>query len=284
MKRYIKYLLVLSAGLFVMSCNQKGEEYTWGEPDAEDGKVEVFFAKSGEAIELDPADEFITVTVNRKDATGDLSVPIVAKWNQNGVFDVPETVEFADGSATATIDIGVKSALVGEEYTLEIGLPEDNYYIYKPLGVAGAVSYKCTIQKLKWTDLFTGTYMCNFKYQSVRYGQDLPATLQKCESVEGRYRIKDATGPGYHVVMNIVGDLKTDKNGDKYYNFTVPLSPSGIAFMVPISMYDVSSWQGNAAYADYNVLYPEVGYVDIWMAYRYSGGVLAYDDDYFIAD
>ncbi len=281
MKSYIKYLLLLSAGLFVLSCNKK-EEYTWAEPDAEDGKVEVFFATSGETVELDPADEVYTVTINRKDATGDLSVPIVVKWNQKGAFGVPATAEFADGSATATIDIDVKGALVGEQYTLELGLPDDNYYIYKPLGVAGAISYKLIIQKLKWTDICTGTYtpaalVTNWGYSA------LPGTLQKCESVEGRYRIANVFCPGGHVVFSLVGDEQTDKGGDKFYTITAGAQSTGTTLLSFGTLYfrDVATWQGDTSWLENSYYYPDYNEVYIFMQYFVSAGNAGYGTDSF---
>ena len=287
MKKYINYLLVLAAGLFVMSCSDK-DDYKWGPKDPEDGsKTEVYFAKSGESLELDPAEEVISVTINRKDPTGDITVPLIVKWNQEGVFEVPESVDFADGSATASFDVNVAKALVGKEYTLEIGVPDDNYYLYKPLGVAGAISYKVDILKLAWSDLFTGTYICACNYGGASYGGKFPAVMQKCESIEGRYRVKNATGEGFHIVFSLVGDPDKDDEGLEYYNVSVAMNKTGLAFPYGVVwITDVASWQGDESFQSYNVFYPGDGYLDIWAAYSIGAGAstFQYAHDYFIPD
>ena len=260
----LRYIIASALAVFALaSCEKENFPYEKGETDATEGKSEVFFLNSGtsKTVELDPSATDITVTIDRASGTGSLIVPLVVKWNQGGAFEIPESVTFADGQTSADITIGVSKLDVGKEYTVEIAVPTDYYYIYKDL-TAGAPSYKTTVQKLSWVKVATGTYT------SALFGDITDVELEKCESVEGRYRFKNLFAEGTDIVFNTTGSAQKDDDGKEYYALTVAMQRTGYSNEDgTVVVADVSTAVSNTDYLEYNYIYPSTYEIGIYMYY-----------------
>ena len=142
-----------------------------------------------------------------------------------------------------------------------------------------------TIPSSSFRDICIGTYQCTCNYGGTRFGQDVAGAVMQRLHDTNQYRIKNATGPGYHIIFNLVGDPQVDKNGDTYYNVSVAMNETGISFPYgAVWITDVASWQGDESYQSYNVFYPGDGSLDIWAAYSIGAGAstFQYAHDYFI--
>ncbi len=136
---------------------------------------------------------------------------------------------------------------------------------------------------LSWTDLANGTY--SSETMAKLGAGPVPAKLQKCDQIEGRYRFPDLYTPGFHRVFEVVGSAQKDKDGDTFYNVRVANQPIGLSYgnYGMISARDVATWQGSDDYLQNNVYYPDYNYVDIWTQYNVSAGNLGYGYDTFQA-
>lgn len=135
---------------------------------------------------------------------------------------------------------------------------------------------------LSWTDLASGTYSSE-TMAKLGLGP-VPAKLQKCDQIKGRYRFPDLYANGYHRVFETVGEIQKDSNGDEYYTIRVANQPIGLTYgnYGMISARDVATWQGSDDYLVYNAFYPGDNYVIIWTQYNVSAGNLGYGDDEFV--
>ena len=156
---------------------------------------------------------------------------------------------------------GKKLTFKGKEYTVEIAVPTDYYYIYKDL-TAGAPSYKTTVQKLSWVKVATGTYT------SALFGDITDVELEKCESVEGRYRFKNLFAEGTDIVFNTTGSAQKDDDGKEYYALTVAMQRTGYSDEDgALVVADVSTAVSNTDYLEYNYIYPSTNEIGIYMYY-----------------
>lgn len=112
--------LIAATGLAFTACSDDNE-YTPGE---EVGKINVtFVGEENKTLALD--DSEFTITVQRADSVGELTVPLVV-LHKPDVFTVPEFVTFANGEATKEVTIGVSNdAKAFVDYTLMLTFPNE---------------------------------------------------------------------------------------------------------------------------------------------------------------
>ena len=90
-------------------------------PGPEVGTTEVSFVDD-ENVTLELTDTQFDVTVQRNDANGELTVPLIVSASPE--LTVPESVTFANGSKTATITVKVsEDAKAFVDYKLDIAIP-----------------------------------------------------------------------------------------------------------------------------------------------------------------
>ncbi len=123
MNKIFKYgLLLLAAGFAFTACSDEDEAT---KSVVLTGPQTYFSNEMASVVEISKATNSFTVTLNRQNTDGELSVPLKATMPDGSIFTVPTTATFADGSSTADIVITYDPAdLVYGEYTditLEIG-------------------------------------------------------------------------------------------------------------------------------------------------------------------
>lgn len=138
MKKINKYLFgafaaLLTAGLF--SCVEEAPEYVPGAADVA-GCNGIYFPTqeaSGEHTYDPTMEKKITVTISRdslKSAANplpEITVPLKATASAEGIFNVPESVKFADGQAEATIDVTFPDAETAVKYDLALNIDGAEY-------------------------------------------------------------------------------------------------------------------------------------------------------------
>ncbi len=126
------FFAALAAAGLAASCNDDGY---WDE--AQDQGLTYSFTSTSQSYTYAPADEMtdIEVTVNRSTTKGTATLPIAAAFSDEALVNGPDSVQFADGSATAIYTIHlVKQFEIGESATVNLTINPSS------LGIA-AVEY-----------------------------------------------------------------------------------------------------------------------------------------------
>lgn len=149
-----KYMLFAAMGCMVMAACGDDDNWQPGAPDAE-GKAGAYFPTITSEIEVEPTDPTeIEFTVARTNTDGALQMPLEVLSNDDDVFQIPATANFADGETQATVKVTYADAEPGVTYSFEVKVPEDYITTYKPQP-EGGVSYKFTVTRIKWESLGT---------------------------------------------------------------------------------------------------------------------------------
>lgn len=123
-------------------------------PEKPAGNQGVFFPTTNvTAHELEPTDPTqITVKVSRTVSSGAASIPLVVVTNDEGVFNVPATANFADGETETDIVVTFPDADEGITYKLVLAVEGDQSV--DPYG-EGAVSVATQVTRIKWEAITT---------------------------------------------------------------------------------------------------------------------------------
>lgn len=146
--KYLFFGLALAAMTSLSACDD--DEVTREVSPAFTGTNEVYFPKSKESREFDPADGISTykVTVARRDSVGDVVVPIQVLKNDSSIFVVPESVKFEDKSKTAEVVVSFPGGKEGITYSLELTVDASDinpYFDQVP-------TYSFSFVNLAWKD------------------------------------------------------------------------------------------------------------------------------------
>ena len=141
MKKYINILFAATVAAFsVLSCSTKEQDpYTPGEPE-ENGCFGVYFPAqdaSGSHIYSPVEDPVIEIKVARKVTNGNITVPVVTEFSEDGIFTV-DPVTFADGQAETTFNVSFPNAKEGTNYSASIYVVDNQYaakYSDQPMGI-----------------------------------------------------------------------------------------------------------------------------------------------------
>lgn len=176
---YIKLALVGLVAVGVASCN---DEYEYTPVGAEAQTDGVYFATPSASEEIDPtAATSYAITVSRKDSTNAGTYKLNVLTNTDDAFNVPSTVSFAAGEATATVTVTFPKAGVGTTYTLKVAVDESET---SPYAYYQCFTYKVT--RVKWNDLGTAQF-----YDGFWYGFLTNVTLQQRDDDPTTYRVNN---------------------------------------------------------------------------------------------
>ena len=175
MKNFTKYMLIAFAASLSMTACESEDDFQCGPEDSET-KAGAYFEALTDNIELEPTEATVaSIYVSRLNSKGALSLPIRVAKNQDDVFSVPATVEFADGERMAAINVSFDKAEVGNPYTLTVEIPEDYVSLYHE--VPGYASYSLTISRVKWEKLGT-CYWVDGNISTLWGVEDLPLAVE----------------------------------------------------------------------------------------------------------
>ena len=144
---------LMAVPFFALASCDNEEEYKPGEPDV-DGCYGVYFPSQEIKTNYEPTDALeFTVTAARKVEKGAISVPLEISGTEKGYFELPSTIDFADGEAETSITVKFSKAPVGEQLSLSIQVT-DPQYVSKYSSFDASVSASVIIEK--WNSLGKG--------------------------------------------------------------------------------------------------------------------------------
>lgn len=197
--KFIIAIFIATAAMFV-AC----EDYVDTEvlsPEVPAGCQGVYFPTTNTKVfELEPTQATeITLKIGRDLKTGAVDVPIVVLVNDEDIYNVPETVSFADGDSLVTFTVTFPDAAEGITYNLKLAVEGDQYvnpYSNKRPDVATKVT------RVKWTAIEEPMIYVDGAFQALFNTTSLPMYVEaeKAEFADIiRYRFKNAydvpTGP-----------------------------------------------------------------------------------------
>ena len=154
MKNIFKYTFAAVLGtMALVACTNEYEYDGVGEPDKATAAGAYFLEEGNpKSIEVEPGAEEFDLTLTRSKTESAQSVSIVVVSDEAGVFDVPATAEFAAGESTSVLHITAPRAQEGAEYSLTVGIAEEQRSIYS----IGSQTYTINVAIQKWEKLGTG--------------------------------------------------------------------------------------------------------------------------------
>lgn len=267
------------AALGFSSCDSD-EEYEFGAPATGNQLQAVTFGESNIlSQELDPSDPTsIVIPVYRANADAAASVPVKIVSN-DGVFSVPETVNFAAGEKESSIKVTFDKAEVGTNYSFEIAI--DDSYV-NPYSSATRKTFAYDVTRVKWNSLGVGIWIDDFWYGFM----DEVEIFQR-EDIPAAYRFKspytdEVTGGGATYTPWI--NLNLTKNGyitwDKvlYINTFVDNYGAELKGYYPSALSSSLAASDELSYAEHNA----EGGIRYFVVcpYWYMDGVGGYGTDY----
>jgi hypothetical protein len=148
--KFIIAIFIATTAMFV-AC----EDYVDTEvlsPEVPEGCQGVYFPTTNTKVfELEPTQATeITLKIGRDVKSGAVDVPIVVLVNDEDIYNVPETVSFADGDTLVSFTVTFPNAAEGVTYNLKLAAEGDQYvnpYSAKRPDVATKVT------RVKWTPI-----------------------------------------------------------------------------------------------------------------------------------
>lgn len=217
------------AGVFT-SCLDDKAEYEPGAPS--DGP---YFPNTNEAeIKVEGDASQFAIPMMRTDATQEATYSLNVTYPEGAdyteVFNVPSSVTFAAGSKSADVIVTFANADIeyNKDYKMTVSLAGDAM-------IYGNDSYSFNVMKpLTWTTLGDALYTDDFV--TTFFGVDnvsYKVPIQKCDQVEGKYRLVYPYGARYP--YNEPGDYDTSANHYMELDCTagddhvfIPMSESGM--------------------------------------------------------
>lgn len=145
----MKYIPYLAAALLLAGCAdniQRTESPTF----PSDSAAVYFSAPDETGSETDPTQGVTThsVTIERTQTAGSLTVPLTVLENTDDIFTVPSTVTFEDNAATATFEVAFPDAELGKEYFLTLSVDDGHTNPY----LTAQATYQLSMTLISWTD------------------------------------------------------------------------------------------------------------------------------------
>lgn len=205
------------------------------------GNQGVYFPSNPALFELEPADDTsITLKIAREVSTGAVQVPIVVEVNDENVFNVPQTVSFADGESEVEFTVTFPEAAEGIAYDLKLIVEGED--LVNPYGAP--LNYlTTTVSRIKWSPVKRPLVYIDGTFATLFGVQFLPMYVE-ADSVEldasVRYRLRnaykvptsgrpDADGIYDGYPYNEVGDFDDSQN----WLTTIEIDNSGNVTMYP---------------------------------------------------
>lgn len=185
----------MAVPFFALASCDNEEEYKPGEPDV-DGCYGVYFPSQEIKTNYEPTEALeFTVTAARKVEKGAISVPLEISGNEKGYFDLPSTIDFADGEAETSITVKFSKAPVGEQLSLSIQVT-DPQYVSKYSSFDASVSASVIIEK--WNSLGKGKIRDDCFTTFYKTGNpEWEVEILENDSQKGFYRLVDPYGDSF---------------------------------------------------------------------------------------
>ena len=221
MKKVTKYIALLIGGIALLSmaaCSD--DDGRTPSPAVDPNCIGASFVGDNigyeELEDTDPKE--LTLTISRDKTEAAATVAIEVQANTENIFNIPQSVSFAAGQATADLVITFEKAQLKEEYSFQISLEAAAVNPYKGNGHASF-----TVQCLKWVDV-SGTFAFkDWVFDEYNAGKEYNVKVQRVDG-ENRYRIVDPFSQALAESGEEVGEP------DEYLFFTINPKNNGVAF------------------------------------------------------
>lgn len=176
MKKLFKNYITLFSVLALFSACTEEVEYTPAQP-SEVAETEYYFNKTQPiSVVLSLTDTEYVVVLERVNSENEVTLDLDVNVDDN-VFNVPETVTFEAGKATAEVVISINENMEPfKEYKIEVGLPEKYINPYKEDNYS---IFNAKLIKEDYAPYAKGVYAWGFMgmqyYQEVEYSEILGA-------------------------------------------------------------------------------------------------------------
>ena len=182
----------MAVPFFALASCDNEEEYKPGEPDV-DGCYGVYFPSQEIKTNYEPTEALeFTVTAARKVEKGAISVPLEISGNEKGYFELPSTIDFADGEAETSFTVKFPKAPVGEQLSLSLQIT-DSQYVSKYSSFDASVSASVIIEK--WISLGKGKIRDDCFTTFYKTGNpEWEVEILENDSQKGFYRLVDPYG------------------------------------------------------------------------------------------
>lgn len=185
----------MAVPFFALASCDNEEEYKPGEPDV-DGCYGVYFPSQEIKTNYEPTEALeFTVTAARKVEKGAISVPLEISGNEKGYFELPSTIDFADGEAETSFTVKFPKAPVGEQLSLSLQIT-DPQYVSKYSSFDASVSASVIIEK--WISLGKGKIRDDCFTTFYKTGNpEWEVEILENDSQKGFYRLVDPYGDNF---------------------------------------------------------------------------------------
>lgn len=145
----MKYIPYLAAALLLAGCADNIQR-TESPAFLSDSAAVYFSAPDETGSETDPTQGVTThsVTLERTQTVGSLTVPLTILENTDDIFSVPSSVTFDDGATAATFEVAFPDAEVGKEYFLTLSVDDSHTNPY----LTAQATYQLSMTLISWTD------------------------------------------------------------------------------------------------------------------------------------
>ncbi len=186
---------LMAVPFFALASCDNEEEYKPGEPDV-DGCYGVYFPSQEIKTNYEPTEALeFTVTAARKVEKGAISVPLEIIGNEKGYFELPSTIDFADGEAETSFTVKFSKAPLGEQLSLSLQIT-DPQYVSKYSSFDASVSASVIIEK--WISLGKGKIRDDCFSTFYKTGNpEWEVEILENDSQKGFYRLVDPYGDNF---------------------------------------------------------------------------------------
>ena len=211
----------MAVPFFALASCDNEEEYKPGEPDV-DGCYGVYFPSQEIKTNYEPTEALeFTVTAARKVEKGAISVPLEVSGNEKGYFELPSTIDFADGEAETSFTVKFSKAPVGEQLSLSLQIT-DPQYVSKYSSFDASVSASVIIEK--WISLGKGKIRDDCFTTFYKTGNpEWEVEILENDSQKGFYRLVDPYGDSFPL-----SEEGTYDKSKTYYFEVHAEDPSGV--------------------------------------------------------
>ena len=175
-----------------VSCQVEEQVYVPGEPDLE-GCHGVYFPtqEAAGSHTMDPSETpAVEFVVKRLTEDGDITVPVVVKASEEGIFELSE-LKFADGQTESTIKVSFSKAQPGVTYTLSLEITDPEYALVYGQNPT-YLNYSVIIEKYDLLGKATIREGLITGYQQNPTGIEWEVEVYTKETTPGWYYFKDA--------------------------------------------------------------------------------------------
>ena len=205
-----KNIILMALAVAALAACEKSVPYEPGAPMNLDNPNVYFSAyNSNKTVLASDATEF-EVSILRDDVETALTLPLKSACPYEGLFTVPETVEFAAGVDSVSFKVQVSDKIeMFKDYQLTLTIPEEFTHAYIPSETTGP-RYIANVIKEDYAPYATGQYYDLF------WSEALSPNVLQYSPLKDEYRLANVWGTGVSLTFTWDRAEKVKLGADKY--------------------------------------------------------------------